>query len=208
MSEAPVKCVAVRGADDQRAAELRSMLERHDGLYPGISVWFRRRVLPEICGGGRIVLCVEFEERIVAEAILKLRGASAKLCSFYVEPGVRRTGVAADLLATALARARARRCSDIHFTIGEDGAGEHARYFEQFGFSFCGSLGQRYRKGVDEWVYRAKVNSADAALLSWRRLRMLRHRAEPTALAGDWREAFISCGLEPKEMQLPLPGCR
>lgn len=184
------------------------MLERHDGLYPGISVWFRRRVLPEIWGGGRIVLCVEFEERVVAEAILKLRGASAKLCSFYVEPGVRRTGVAADLLATALARARARRCSDIHFTIGEDGASEHASYFEQFGFSFCGNLGQRYRKGVDEWVYRAKVGVADAALLRWKRMRVFGHSVVPAAPGRGWRDAFISCGIEPKEAQLPLPGCR
>lgn len=204
MTDSPLKLVAVRSSSAPQVKAICSLLERHETIYPGITAWFRRRVLPEVSNGGRVVLGVQQEDELIAEAVLKLRGLRAKLCSFYVDPCARKSGVAADLLATALANVRSAGCTDIHFTIGEDGAQEHAGYFERFGFTMGANLGPRYRRGFDEWLYRASVCRADAALLRWRRSRLLEPSGAAERRTDDWSAEFVRYGLNSPDQQLWL----
>lgn len=157
--------------DRQAQRELEELLASKSCLYPDIVPWFRRKVLPELGTPARHVWAIWRSGSLVGEAILKLDGRGAKLCSMFLDPGIRGVGVGDLVLAQILGRARRCGAGEIHFTIGEDTAPEHTGYFERVGFHFA-CWRQGYRRGVREMVYAASPAAADSALLG-----ILRQRA-------------------------------
>lgn len=151
--------------DRQAQREVEDLLASKGALYPDIVPWFRRRVLPGLGTSARHVWTIRRGGALVGEAILKLDGRDAKLCSMFLDPEIRRVGVGDLVLAQILGRARRSGAEEIHFTIGEDTAPDHVGYFERVGFHFVGWR-QGYRRGVREMVYAASPAAADAALLS------------------------------------------
>lgn len=155
----PINTTLLDPRDHRAQREVEDLLASKDALYPTIVPWFRYRVLPELGTPGRHVWTIRHRGSLVGEAILKLEGRHAKLCSMLLDPGIRRGGVGDLVLAQILSRVMRSDAEQIHFTIGEDTAPEQVGYFERVGFHFAGWR-PGYRRGVREMVYTAPPQAA------------------------------------------------
>ena len=69
---------AIRRLDSRDESAVRAFLLESAELYPGIDVWFDRKVCPGLLSGARIGYVVEERERLAGLVIAK-RGRRAKL---------------------------------------------------------------------------------------------------------------------------------
>ncbi|MBW7989514.1 MAG: GNAT family N-acetyltransferase [Planctomycetes bacterium] len=147
----------IRPARPEDYAEIREFLLESSSLYPGIEFWWDNRVRPTIEQGRRVVLVVDAESSLEGLFIGK-PGNLAKLCTLRLRESVRNQGVGRVLVTDGLNRLLDRDTSRFHVTISEAAEKGCTSFFESIGFQRVAIEPNRYKKGLDEFVYSCQRN--------------------------------------------------
>ncbi|MDP8239331.1 MAG: ASCH domain-containing protein [Candidatus Hatepunaea meridiana] len=149
--------------DETAHNHLKIMIEEYEDLYPGIDLWFKKKVSPDIESGSRHGILVYSGETPIGSAILK-KNEFAKLCSMRVVSSHQLEGIGSLLMALVGLELRHHRTKRIHFTIPEDIWTKHLEFFVNYGFTDCGHAGTQYRLFDKEIACSASFNNI------WRRI--------------------------------------
>jgi predicted transcriptional regulator len=123
--------------------ELKLLVEECENLYPGIDLWFRKKVLPGFKDRDRKGYLIRIGERPVGATILRL-GKDAKICSLRVVP--EHQGMDLGELLFALAALELRGAArQVHFTAPTQLWEDKLSFFDKLGFEYKGLAGQQYR---------------------------------------------------------------
>jgi len=133
------------------------LLLESENLYPGIDVWFKKKVVPGLQSGKRVAYVLFHEGKAIAECVVKF-GTDTKICSMRVDPLYQKKGIGPFLFAQ-VARELDYSIKTIHFTAPESLVLERNGLFEDLGFIFQGKSKQKYRLGMDELVFRGDAKS-------------------------------------------------
>ncbi|HUU18174.1 MAG TPA: GNAT family N-acetyltransferase [Sedimentisphaerales bacterium] len=147
----------IRPAQLEDYAEIREFLLESSSLYPGIEFWWDNRVRPTIEQGRRVVLVVDAKGSLEGLFIGK-PGNLAKLCTLRLRESVRNQGVGRVLVTEGLNRLLDRDTSRFHVTISEAAEKGCTSFFESIGFQRIAIEPNRYKKGLDEFVYSCQRN--------------------------------------------------
>jgi predicted transcriptional regulator len=142
----------IRPAIKEDFGNIREFLLESSNLYPAIDSWWENRVRPDIEEGRRIALVADSGKGLDGIFIGK-PGCSAKLCTLRLRETVRNQGIGKILVAEGLRRLLAADPATFHVTISEAAEEGCAVFFESIGFRQIAVQRNRYRGGVDEFVY-------------------------------------------------------
>ncbi|NQU05591.1 MAG: ASCH domain-containing protein [Calditrichaeota bacterium] len=127
---------------------LKSLIEESDDLYPGIDIWFKKKVKRTLQTGERFAILVYHDEQPIGSAILR-KGKQAKLCSMRIDSSHQFNGLGSLMLALLTIEVR-HKADSIHFTIPEDLWLQYSTFFQNYGFNNQGLAGRQYRKYSEE----------------------------------------------------------
>ena len=152
MNMSKLSKLLIRPAQLEDYAEIREFLLESSALYPGIEFWWDNRVRPNLEQGRRIVLVVDTGSSLEGLFIGK-PGNSAKLCTLRLRESVRNQGVGRVLVTEGISRLLDRDTSSFHVTVSEAAEEGCTPFFESIGFRQIAIEPNRYRRGLDEFVY-------------------------------------------------------
>ncbi len=147
----------IRPVQPEDYAGVREFLLESSSLYPGIEFWWDSRVLPTIEQGRRIVLVVDAGNSLEGLFIGK-PGKSAKLCTLRLRESVRNLGIGRALVTEGISRLLDRSTKRFHVTVSEAAEKGCIPFFETIGFRRVAIEQNRYKSGVDEFVYSCPKN--------------------------------------------------
>lgn len=127
---------------------LEQMVEECEDLYPGIDIWFKKKVLPGLEEKNRIAFLVYNDSRPIGAAVVR-KGDDTKLCSLRVLPEEQKKGLG-HLLVALIANEVRNTASHIHFTAPSKLWFELEQFFKNYGFVNNGLAGVQYRLFDDE----------------------------------------------------------
>jgi len=142
----------IRPAQAADYTAIRDFLIESSFIYPGIEFWWDKRVRPGLEIGRRIVLVVDAGNSLEGLFIGK-PGNSAKLCTLRLRESIRNQGIGRALLTEGLIRLLDHDTSKFHVTISEAAEEGCTSFFESIGFRRIAVEPNRYRRGLDEFVY-------------------------------------------------------
>lgn len=157
------KELLIRTAEPDDYARIRDFLLESSHLYPAIDSWWDDRVRPMLERGRRIVLVADDGNSLDGLFIGK-PGDSAKLCTLRLRESVRNQGVGRVLLTEGLRRLLASHPSRFHVTISEGAEEGCVPFFESIGFHRIAIQPNRYKMGVDEFVYSSSQREIEEAV--------------------------------------------
>ena len=123
--------------------DLKKLVEECEDLYPGIDMWFNKKVKSGLKSGERTALVVYHNDNPIGASILR-RGKDAKLCSMRIIPTEQNKGIGSLMLALVAAEIR-NHTDRIHFTIPKQLWIEKYNFFEEYGFVNHGISDVQYR---------------------------------------------------------------
>ncbi|MBA7607985.1 hypothetical protein ES703_15157 [subsurface metagenome] len=146
-----IKVVRFGGRDlipsEVRLRHLQQLVEESEDLYPGIDVWFRRKVVPELKSRSLRSALVLYDGAEPVGAAVVRRDKDAKLCSLRIREESQARGLGSLLMSLVVAEIRLNRAEEIHFTIAahmwEGAIGE---FLKRYGFEFKGLAKTQYRR--------------------------------------------------------------
>lgn len=147
-----LKNLLIREAKPEDHTRIQEFLAESNFLYPDIDCWWRKRVIPGISEGLRKVLVACSGASIDGIFIGKL-GDSAKICTLRLRESARNQGVGRALVTEGLTKLLVTKANRFHVTISEAAEEGAIDFFESLGFGRIGVESDRYRKGVDEFIY-------------------------------------------------------
>lgn len=158
--------------DTGLAGQVQDFVCRMEDLYPGIDLWWRHKVLPDLIAGGRLCHVAVEGGTVVGVSISKPRWPVAKFCTLRVEESHRGRGIGVDLIRSTLRDlgVLTSGCKSVRFTMAEEISARYVGLFDRYGFKRIARCGDRYRKGHDEMVFESAA--ADIA-------RVIRGRVHP-----------------------------
>jgi predicted transcriptional regulator/ribosomal protein S18 acetylase RimI-like enzyme len=140
------------GGDDvappQSLDHLKGMVEGCEDLYPGIHVWFKRKVVPGLKERNRVAFLVYQDAVPIGSAVVR-KGHDAKLCSLRVLPEAQKKGLG-HLLMALVANEIRNMAAHVHFTAPSTLWNELEKFFRSYGFVNNGLAGAQYRLFDDE----------------------------------------------------------
>lgn len=136
--------------------EFKSIVSEIEDLYPGIDKWFNKKVIPGISEGSRYAFLVMHQGKAIAETIIK-PGQHSKLCSMKIKSSFQNQSLGPILFAE-IAKTLENFSETIHFTAPESLVYEREGLFKRLGFICEGRSNKIYRKGEDEFVFKASVS--------------------------------------------------
>jgi predicted transcriptional regulator/N-acetylglutamate synthase-like GNAT family acetyltransferase len=122
---------------------LKEMVEECEDLYPGIDIWFKKKVLSGLEEKNRSALLVYHDSRPIGAAVIR-KGDNAKLCSLRVLPEEQKKGLGHLLIAVVANEVR-NIATHIHFTAPSKLWFELEQFFKSYGFVNNGLAGVQYR---------------------------------------------------------------
>ena len=147
----------IRPAQPEDYVGIREFLLESSSLYPGIEFWWDNRVRPTLELGRRVVLVVDAGSSLEGLFIGK-PGNLAKLCTLRLRESVRNQGIGRVLVTEGLSRLLNPDTSSFHVTISEAAEEGSTAFFESVGFRRIAVQPNRYKHGVDEFVYSCPRN--------------------------------------------------
>ncbi|MEW5923023.1 MAG: GNAT family N-acetyltransferase [Candidatus Zixiibacteriota bacterium] len=141
----------------ERQKELKSLVEQCDNLYPGIEIWYKRKVVKGLEEKERTAYILYENSTPVGATILK-KGERAKICSLRILPSAEKKGYGKILMAL-VARDMRLNAKWSHFTIPEHIWEEKRHFFEEYGFEMLGIAGSQYRLFDQELFCKAPFGS-------------------------------------------------
>jgi len=143
---------------------VEEFLGESDDLYPGITSWWKRKVVPDLATQRRMCRIVAIDGRIAAVAIARIGTRSSKLCTLRVGEDFRRLGIGQKLLNSTLARLLETGTRKIHFTISERVFDQCGQFFVPYGFRLGAWKNGWYVKGMYELAYYAHAATVRDAI--------------------------------------------
>ncbi|MCK4373324.1 MAG: hypothetical protein KAW61_09255 [candidate division Zixibacteria bacterium] len=114
-----------------------------ENLYPGIDVWYRKKVLSGLDLRERTAYLL-YEDYLPVGATILKRGPDAKICSLRILPDAEAKGYGKLLMALA-ARDLRTGCNNVHFTIPAHIWETRWGFFNEFGMKYIGPTKNQYR---------------------------------------------------------------
>lgn len=149
--------------DNQALYHLRVLVEECEDMYPGIDIWFKKKVKTGFTTGERSAFLVYQNNLPVAGAILR-KGNSAKLCSMRILDEHQGNGLGTFLMS--LIAAEAKRLSErIHFTAPFNVWRKWEPFFRSLGFTDYGFAETQYRLFDDELICGVDFNDFWKAII-------------------------------------------
>jgi predicted transcriptional regulator len=142
---------------------LRELISSNDPQYPGIDIWYRRKVVPGLLSGERKAYLAFSGEKPIGAAILK-RGKSAKFCHVRVADDYRGTDLG-QIFFLHMTMDVLGQSEKIHFTLPESLWTEKCGFFRSFGFSDVAKASHSYRNGDTELSCDASVSEVFSAVV-------------------------------------------
>ncbi len=157
MSRRESSGLLIRQARLEDYVGIREFLLESSVLYPGIEFWWDKRVRPTIEQGRRIVLVADSGSSLEGVFIGK-PGNLAKVCTLRLRESVRNQGIGRVLVTEGLSRLLKRDTTRFHVTISEAAEEGCMPFFESIGFRRIATIPNRYKTGLDEFVYSCPRN--------------------------------------------------
>ena len=163
MKTTEINALLIRPVDEGDYDKIRDFLLESSHLYPDIETWWQSRVCPSVDQRRRIVLVVDSGDSLDGLMIGK-PGESAKVCALRLRDSVRNQGIGRALLTVGLDRLLVHNPSKFHVTISEGAEEGCVAFFESVGFRRIAIERNRYRNGVDEFVYSCSKEEIEEAV--------------------------------------------
>jgi len=122
---------------------LKEMVEECEDLYPGIDIWFKKKVIPGLEEKNRVAFLVYQHSRPIGSAVIR-KETDAKLCSLRVLPEEQKKGLG-HLLVALVANELRNIASHFHFTAPSELWFELEQFFKTYGFVNHGPAAIQYR---------------------------------------------------------------
>ena len=135
----------------------RDVVSESEDIYPGIDLWFKHKVVPGIKQGERFAYLIMNEGKAIAETIIK-KDIDTKLCSMRITPEYQNIHLG-PVLFEQIAKSIDWYSETIHFTAPESLAFERNGLFEKLGFFIECKSKKSYRKGEEEFVFKASTKN-------------------------------------------------
>lgn len=147
----------IRPAQAEDYPEIRDFLLESSSIYPGIEFWWDKRVRPSLELCRRVVLVVDAGGSLEGLFIGK-PGNSAKLCTLRLRESIRNQGIGRALVTEGVNRLLDQDTRKFHITISEAAEEGCTAFFESIGFRRVAVERNRYKRGLDEFVYSCPRN--------------------------------------------------
>lgn len=125
-------------------SHLKQMIKECEDLYPGIEIWYNKKVEPGIVIGERDAILIYDDEVPIGSAVVR-KGKNAKLCSLRIDPQHQKRGVGRLIMTLVGLELRHERPKNIHFTIPENLWIVFEEFFNDYGFKSHGPASRQYR---------------------------------------------------------------
>lgn len=135
----------------------KTIIEECDDKYPGIDLWFDKKVIKGLKEKERSGILLFHGTEIIGASVNK-KGKDAKLCSLRIKPDFENSGLGTLLMALSIFELR--NSESIHFTIPESLWDEKRSFFKKYGFSFEKNIKKVYRTYEDELICRGSFGDA------------------------------------------------
>jgi len=142
-SEIKIAKLTEKITNEKYQPDLKRLVEMVDEKYPGIDIWFKKKVLPGLKEKERFAYLIYHKNLPVGSAIIK-KGKEAKLCSMRIAPGHQYEGIGS-LLISLLGREVRNYAGKIHFTAPESTYIKYKSFFDKWGFKCLGQATVQYR---------------------------------------------------------------
>jgi GNAT superfamily N-acetyltransferase len=134
-------------------AAVRDLLDFLPALYPGGREWLEGR-LADIFVGRAVAVTMNVDDSLAGIAIGILKDSGRfKICTLFVRPEHRRTGVGAGLLDALLSTPESTSSSAVYITAAHTIRREIAPLLSSRGFTMIASVEDRYGAGRHEDVF-------------------------------------------------------
>lgn len=129
-------------------ADLETMIKDNEDLYPGIDIWYDKKVLPGLRNKDRRALTVYKDKRPVGAAVIRL-GKDTKICSVRLTQNEQGKGIGY-LIFSLIAGEMRNIAKAVHFTTPESLWIGKKNFFADLGFECYGPATRQYRLFEEE----------------------------------------------------------
>lgn len=130
-------------------SDLEILVKENEDLYPGIDVWYERKVISGLKSSNRRAFVIYKNGKAVGAAVIKL-GEDTKICSVRLTKEEQGRGIG-HLLFSILAIEMRSHAKKVHFTAPESLWIGKNKFFDNLGFKFYGIANDQYRLWEDEF---------------------------------------------------------
>jgi predicted transcriptional regulator/N-acetylglutamate synthase-like GNAT family acetyltransferase len=148
---------------EDRFEHLRNLVEECEDIYPGIDIWFKRKVKPGLQNKERSGFLIYHNELPIGAAVLR-KDNDSKLCSMRIREDNQQGGIGTLLLSLVAAEIR-NQAEKIHFTAPSQVWFKWESFFKGFGFQNNGPAGTQYRLFDEELACSANFGDVWKAVL-------------------------------------------
>lgn len=171
--------------------DLKRLVEIVDEKYPGIDIWFKKKVLPGLKEKERFAYLIYHKNQPVGSAIIK-KGKETKLCSMRIAPEQQQKGIGG-LIMSLMGREVRNYAGKIYFTAPESTYIEYKKFFDSWGFKCLGQAGIQYRLFDKELLC-----EADAQELWYKVIQNLDKLFDQFTLVGNPKHPDIVMSIKPE----------
>lgn len=190
-SEIKIAKLAEKITNEMYQHDLKRLVEIVDDKYPGIDIWFKKKVLPGLKEKERFAYLIYHKNQPVGSAIIK-KGEETKLCSMRIAPGQQQKGIGG-LLMSLMGREVRNYAGKIYFTAPESTYIKYKSFFDNWGFQCLGEAGIQYRL-FDKELHCV----ADAQELWYRVIQNLDKLFDQFTLVGNPKHPDIVISIKPE----------
>ena len=144
--------------------QVRVYLRPFSLYYPDIDNWFRK-VRLEAKSGRRRILALCLGGQLIGLAITR-PNEKAKLCNFSLSPSSRGLGLGLAFMKLAMRDLLLSGTRAVHVTASDEVAESYGGFFKRCGFDLSAYIRNCYRRGSDELIYTATLESLNTYLFS------------------------------------------
>jgi len=123
--------------------DLETLIKESEDLYPGIDLWYDRKVLPGLKNKDRRGFVIYRDDKPIGATIIKL-AKDTKICSVRLIRDEQGKGIG-HLLFSLIASEMRNLAKRVHFTTPESLWVNRKKFFNHFGFRTYGPAAQQYR---------------------------------------------------------------
>jgi len=141
---------SIKGKDPLILQQHRTVVVAAEDLYPGIEIWYDRKVKSELVRGERIGYLVQKNGIPVGAAIAK-QGRRSKICTVRILEEAMSFGLGRTLFYLIAMNLRGG-ASTVHFTAPESLWRKYEEFFKSMKFNFHGKSNTQYRSSDTEII--------------------------------------------------------
>jgi len=190
-SEIKIARLTEKITNEMYQKDLKNLVEIVDEKYPGIDIWFKKKVLPGLKEKDRFAYLIYYQDNPIGSAIIK-KGQEAKLCSMRIAPALRQKGIGS-LLMSLMGREIRNYAGKVYFTAPESTYLDWKPFFDKWGFHRLGEAGIQYRMFDKEILC-----AADARELWNKVVQNLDHLFDQFTLKGNPMHPDIVMSIKPE----------